>query len=230
MKLVLISDTHEKHEQLSVPDGDVLIFAGDMSINGEIDKIKDFANWFKRQTHKYKIFIAGNHDKLFEKALPAALKPFFPDSMNHRDLNSDGVPYTFVTSEEGLYYLEDDYVVIENKMFYGSPWTPSFGYGWVFNADLEKMDQVSKAIPSEVDVLITHGPPRFILDKTLEGDFVGSVPQSLEVRNRAQPQIHVFGHIHEGYGHAVENGINYYNASVLDRAYRVANKPWEVEI
>lgn len=230
MKLVLIADTHERHLQLSVPDGDVLIHAGDMTMIGEPDKIRDFANWFRALPHKHKIFVAGNHDKLFEKALPAALKPFFPTSMNHRDLNSDGVPYTFVASEEGLYYLEDDSVTIEGVKFYGSPWTPSFGYGWVFNADFEKQKEVAAAIPTDTDVLITHGPPHHILDRTMGYELVGSPPLLEEIEDRVHPKVHVFGHIHEAYGQQEYKGTQYFNASVVNAAYQIANKPWVVDL
>lgn len=219
MKLVLISDTHERHEQIIVPYGDVLIHAGDMTMIGEPDKIRDFANWFKVLPHPHKIFIAGNHDKLFETALPLALKPFFG--------NPDG---GFVFSRDGLHYLENDSVTIDGVKFYGSPWTPAFGHGWAFNASREKEQEIAAAIPTDTDVLITHGPPYGILDQTLEGDLTGSRPLGLEVETRVRPLVHVFGHIHEGFGMSEYLGTKYCNASVLDRAYRVANKPWVIEI
>jgi len=51
LKVVCTADTHGKHEYLDVPDGDIFIFAGDLS----------------DLPHKYKIFIDGNHDFAPEK-------------------------------------------------------------------------------------------------------------------------------------------------------------------
>src|SRR3954468_17523995 len=67
LRIVAISDTHEQHEQMRLPEGDVLICAGDISFNGRPHAIAGFNRWFAAQPHRFKILIAGNHDFLFEE-------------------------------------------------------------------------------------------------------------------------------------------------------------------
>ena len=61
-RLVIISDTHSYHRQISLPDGDVLIHCGDITFNGELDVFQDFANWMAEQSHHNKLVIKGNHE------------------------------------------------------------------------------------------------------------------------------------------------------------------------
>ncbi len=107
---------------------------------------------------------------------------------------------------------------------WGSPWQPRFG-DWAFGLDRgpairERWD----LIPDGLDVLITHGPPAHIGDRLLSGEHVGCEDLRQVVRQR-RPRLHVFGHIHEGYGVVREGGITYVNASVCDAAYRAVNRP-----
>ena len=53
MRLVLISDTHGYHEDLALPDGDVLIHAGDLSSMGQPEEIARFGAWLGRQPHRH---------------------------------------------------------------------------------------------------------------------------------------------------------------------------------
>ena len=71
LRIVVISDTHEQHDQMLLPEGDVLICAGDISFNGRADTIAAFNRWFAAQPHRHKILIAGNHDFLFEEKIKA---------------------------------------------------------------------------------------------------------------------------------------------------------------
>ena len=66
MRIVAISDTHNRHQSLVLPEGDMLIHAGDVSSQGKQSQVEDFLKWFSKQDFKYKIFIAGNHDFFFE--------------------------------------------------------------------------------------------------------------------------------------------------------------------
>lgn len=224
MKLAIISDTHQREKAFDIPDADVLVHCGDFTMLGELEYVKRFGDWFFSLPHSKKILCAGNHDKSFETMLPAALEAFGFSGPN------DVPGSTFTAEKDGVIYLEDDEVTIDGIRFFGTPWTPTFGSGWVFNADSEKQSAVSAAIPSGIDVLISHGPPYGILDRTLEGDLTGSRALAYDVRSRVVPRVHCFGHIHEAYGHIEQNGIHYYNASLVDRMCRPANKPWVVEL
>jgi len=206
VKLVLISDTHEQQGNLIVPDGDVLVHAGDLTFRGKFDPIAQTGRWLRSLPHKTKILCAGNHDFLFEESKFEALEALGPD----------------------IIYLENEAVTIDGVKFWGSPVTPWF-FDWAFNvARGQDIKRYWDKIPNDTDVLITHGPPKGILD--LAGsDPVGCEDLRESVR-RVRPKIHVFGHIHSGYGSVHRDGTTFYNASVVDEAYKIANNPWEVEL
>jgi Icc-related predicted phosphoesterase len=205
-KLVLISDTHNKHGRLSVPEGDFLLHAGDMSSAGRESEISEFNQWLGTLPHKHKILIAGNHDFLFEKN---------PDLA--RSLITNAV------------YLENSAVEIEGIKFWGSPYSPRF-LNFAFNskrgAELKKHWDL---IPEKTDVLIIHTPPYGILDQTAFGNHVGCKDLT-EAIERVQPKVVVFGHIHEGYGMFEKNGIRYINAASLSKLHLSTNNPVEIEL
>lgn len=66
MRIVCISDTHNCNEQIAVPDGDILIHAGDSLTNGTVQEFESFIGWFSSLPHIHKLLIAGNHDWLFQ--------------------------------------------------------------------------------------------------------------------------------------------------------------------
>src|SRR5438045_1478414 len=153
-RIVLISDTHGLHGEVKLPKCDVLVHAGDVSNMGRPAEVEAFAKWLSAQPFEDKVVIAGNHDWLFERENAAA-----------RALLVKHCP--------GVHYLEDSGVELRGLRFWGSPWQPEFCH-WAFN--IEKREDLAKKwalIPSKTDVLITHGPPRGILDRTLGGDDAG---------------------------------------------------------
>ena len=211
MKLCIISDTHTKHNYISIEkyEADVLIHCGDISSNGGIQAIENFLEWFgSLEQFKHKIFIAGNHDWLFERA-----------NLRAREV----VPNNII-------YLEDEGVVIDGVKFYGTPVQKHF-CNWAFNRDESKMAQHWIAIPDDTDVLITHSPPYSILDLVPRvGECHGSPSLYKEIVERIRPKVHCFGHIHEGYGIKIIDGIKFINASCLDGNYYAVNDPVIVEI
>jgi predicted phosphohydrolase len=66
MRLVFVSDTHT-HRNINLPEGDVLVHAGDATSTGTLPQVSQFLEWFSSQPHRHKIFIAGNHDWLFHR-------------------------------------------------------------------------------------------------------------------------------------------------------------------
>jgi len=218
MKLVLISDTHGQHTRLALPAGDTLIHAGDWSRAGkEIDTII-FLKWFQSQPHRNKIFIAGNHDWFPEKH-PAEFK----------DLLAIHAP--------DCIYLEDSPVIVDGYSIYGSPGSPFFN-NWAFN--YYRGSQIRAhwdKIPDGTEILLTHGPVSGILDQVKmvgspnRGQHVGCQDLKEAVDKRLTRLIcHISGHIHEEYGMQEENGVKYFNCSVLNEHYQLANEPHVVDI
>ncbi|HEY6967785.1 MAG TPA: metallophosphatase domain-containing protein [Candidatus Angelobacter sp.] len=206
MKLVLISDTHEQHDAISVPDGDVLIHAGDFTYLGEAAAVKQFNHWLGRLPHKHKILICGNHELMFER---------------------DWASYAAMITNATL--LNDSGVEINGLKFWGSPITPIFLY-WAFMMDRSELAEHWKKIPADTDVLITHGPPIDILDKSHPARLgCGDGPLGARVQEIA-PKLHVFGHIHGGYGVRLHGETQYVNASSVNEAYEPVNAPIVVEI
>ncbi|HYK57236.1 MAG TPA: metallophosphatase domain-containing protein [Flavisolibacter sp.] len=203
MKFVVLADTHSRHRGVKLPKGDVLIHAGDISYRGEKLEVEDFLSWFGKQDFEHKIFIAGNHDFLFEKIKEKDLIKLIPD---------------------GIIYLNDSGTSIHGINIWGSPITPKF-FNWAFNRT--RGGEIQKhwtQIPSDTDLLITHGPPFGILDQTGNDRHVGC-KDLLNTIQEINPQVHVFGHIHESYGTTKNFGIKFINASLTNDSFELMNKP-----
>jgi len=197
-KIVAISDTHGEYKRLNIPECDILIHAGDITCYGLVDELYDFNSWIEDVNAKYKVVIAGNHDKcLYEKQ------------------------YCIENVLTNCVYLCDSSVDINGVVIYGTPWQNSLPdwYGYTSNLE-EKMD----IIPDNVDILVTHTPAYGHRD-VAHGDHLGSIELDDTVR-RIRPKYHVFGHIHEGYG-VSDNGYTTIdlNSSVMDRSYCLVNDP-----
>ena len=208
MKLVMISDTHDRHEALNgfLPEGDVLIHAGDLTMDGTVQKVQNALDWLDNLPYKYVIVIGGNHDFCLENPEKKALLDF-----------------------GRIDYLENSGIGREGITFWGSPIQPTF-YNWAFNVD--RGDAIMKywqQIPADTDVLITHGPPMNVLDFTPRMERVGCYDLKQAV-NRIRPKVHVFGHIHYAYGEEVRNGTNFFNASVCTEMYAPENAPLTFEL
>jgi predicted phosphohydrolase len=201
MRLVLLSDTHNLHAALAVPEGDLLIHAGDLSMMGSLEDVEAFDAWLAGLPHPHKIVIAGNHDFCFERA---------PGEAEARLTRA--------------VYLRDSGLTLGGLRFWGSPWQPWF-FDWAFN--LQRGPEIRAKwdlIPADTDVLITHGPPAGHGDLTTRGDHAGCA-DLLDAIRRVRPRLHVFGHIHEGYGQTSEGETLCVNASNCDVDYQPVNPP-----
>lgn len=207
MKIVFLSDTHTCHDNIDVPDGDVLIHAGDMSWDGKLDAVLNFNQWLESLNHNKKIFVPGNHDFCFEEK-----------NKQNEAINS-------LTEAECLI---DKSFTIGDVEVWGAPWQPKF-FNWAFNKKRGKsLRKKWNLIPETTDILVTHGPPRGIGDRVSFGDRVGC--QELRKRiDKVEPDYHLFGHIHEGYGRYQENGITFVNGSVCDVNGNPRNTPIVIE-
>lgn len=222
MRIVFISDTHQRHNDIrlnvtlrsafeSNPDT-VLVHCGDVCSRGTKSEAQSFLEWYSLLPFKSKIFIAGNHDFFFE--------------------NNDEEVHQVLEKFPDLIYLNDSGVEIAGTKFWGSPVQPRF-YDWAFNRD----NDISKhwdLIPDDTDVLITHGPPRGILDWTKRDKINVGCPKLLERIGQLNLKVHAFGHIHEAFGmHPGTNSKSktvFINASYLDLSYIPTNYPLIINI
>ena len=183
--IVAVADTHLYHGDHAVPDGDVLIHAGDMTRGGSLAELGRALEFFRALPHRVKIFVAGNHERCLEER-PAEARRLLG----------------------GFDYLQDSGVERLGLRFWGSPWQPAYN-DWAFNLPRGRpLADKWASIPDGIDVLVTHGPPRGF------GDSVGVWPgneafqrmragcEDLLARVReVRPLLHVYGHIHQGRGH-----------------------------
>jgi Icc-related predicted phosphoesterase len=218
MKITFISDTHNKHNQITkdLPGGDLLIHAGDISSMGYKHEIQQFCKWFNGlDNYTNKIFIAGNHDWGFQ---------------DHPSQTKEIIDFY-----KNITYLQDQIDMIgENTedmiKVWGSPWQPEF-YNWAFNLPRNGTELEGKwgLIPNDTDILITHGPAWGYVDKI----FGNQTPLGCELLTskikEIKPKIHVCGHIHSAYGYVFDGDTHFINASVLGEGYFYDNKPLNVE-
>jgi len=220
MKICSIGDLHGiynevvdgKNKSIILPSADILIIAGDACNIGSVDDVLLFNKWLQDiqafDIFKHIIFVAGNHDRLFE----------YDKNLARNFL------------DKRLLYLEDELVEIDGIKFYGTPWQLPFN-NWAFNIPEDKLADKFARIPEGIDILITHSPPYGIMDSTPRNFKLGS-KSLLDRVYKVRPKFHCFGHIHHGYGAYKDKDydIQFYNVSLLNEAYALANKPIIFEI
>ena len=181
--VVCVSDTHNTQPRL--PPGDVLVHAGDLTETGTLKELQAQLDWLNTQLHAHRIVIAGNHDILLEDQLDGAKAAEF--GRNPRLLLQWGsVIYLNCTEAQ---------VTVRGRTLkvYGHPATQKGG-NWAFQYT-KGTDVFTSRVPDDVDILITHSPPKYHLDLVGWGD-----QYLLQELWRVRPKLHVFGHVHAGRG------------------------------
>jgi Icc-related predicted phosphoesterase len=214
MRIVCISDTHNCNGRIDVPDGDVLIHSGDATITGTTEEVRSFNRWFSGLPHKNKIFVAGNHDWMFER------EPHMARMM----------------LDKSIHYLQDEGLEMDGLKIYGSPWQPRF-FDWAFNLNRgTELAEKWEMIPEDIDILITHGPPYGILDEVprewgIENTGCEELRKRVDqIAPNGKLKLHTFGHIHCGYGTRELGGIAFVNASACDERYNPTQPPIVIEL
>ncbi len=258
--IVCVSDTHSKlHKIENFPPGDIIIHGGDFSNIGELPDIERFHHEFSELPYPVKIFIAGNHDlsldrdlfcnpdrefqtRRYTKKSGISVEEYHTKAMNI--VRNEECPSGFLKylHDESCEVTCDEALEFPPLKVYGSPWQPEF-FSWAFNLTRgPELAEKWAMIPTDTDVLITHGPPHGILDKTSDKVNAGCEELSkLFNTGVISPRIHIFGHIHEGYGQFAYSplysksnpalgatrvgGTVYCNASTCTLSYRPTNKP-----
>ena len=207
LRLVCVGDTHGFHRRLVLPPGDILIHSGDFD-GRSVKQIDDFNAWLGTLPFRYKLVVAGNHDLLFDRD-PKLARAHLTEAI----------------------YLQDSGVTLEGVKFWGSP-VNSVGGDCAFTREwLVKVRKHWDLIPDDTDVLITHEPPYGTLDKPYILAKHAGCQYLLGALLRIKPRLHVFGHIHGGYGReSAQSGMILVNCAVVDHARALANPPTIVEL
>lgn len=202
---------HGKMKSNTVPKGDLLIIAGDISMGGTLREVMAFNKWLGEIKDNFThgiVFTPGNHDWLFEQD-PALGK-------------------RLITNAKVLLHEPTE---INGYKIFGSPYTPEF-CDWAFNVPRgEELKTKWDQIPEDTQILITHGPPLNILDRLIHSsERVGCKDLSNRIDLLPNLELHSFGHIHYSYGIECHNGVTYVNSSICDEQYRPMNAPIIVDL
>lgn len=185
VSIICISDTH--NTQPICPDGDILIHAGDLTQSGSFEETQNALDWIQAQPHPTKIVVAGNHDLLLDPCQDPVSRKAETAAAERQMLDWGDI--TYLENSETIVVCANG----RRLRVYGSPHSPRHGTP-AFQFPRSE-DIWANTIPKDVDVLVTHCPPRGHLD----GLQLGCVHLLREVW-RVRPRVHVFGHIHEGMG------------------------------
>ena len=198
-----MSDTHGMHRGEPLDEVDMIIHCGDASNHENPyfneNEFLSFWRWWLLYPARYKIFVPGNHDTFLESGLSRELR--------------GGL-------DPNYWILIDETVVINGVRIFGSPYTPRFG-SWSFMAKRDKLHKHWELIEPNTNIVITHGPPKYILDLNERLEPCGCRALARVIREIA-PQYHFFGHVHgnktfENNGILEREGIKYVNCSqVID--------------
>ncbi|OKL61663.1 hypothetical protein UA08_02194 [Talaromyces atroroseus] len=218
IRVVCISDTHTL-EWKDVPEGDLLIHAGDLSNDGSVREIQAAVNWLKTLPHAHKVVIAGNHDSYFDprsrldqdrdKSL-ASVSASTASIQSIDDFDSHRIDWS-QTDADDIHYLQHSSVRLafpplepgqsaRSLKVYGAPQIPTpmaMGPEHAFTYPPQQ-DAWTGTIPMETDILVTHTPP--YTHRDLGPSFSIGCPYLLSEVWRVRPILHVFGHVHFAHG------------------------------
>ena len=189
INVVLMGDTHEYHRDVGVPDGDLLIYVGDITRRSFSSRaVEDFDEWLGQLPHRWKVVIPGNHDYGFAD-------PSWQNLITNAIL------------------LINDGVELLGLKIWGTPIT-QVDHGFFGGETAADREGQFKRIPADTDLLISHGPPYGILDREYNSMNPQGCRELLDAVHRVKPRLHAFGHIHGGYGVAQVGRTSFVNAAV----------------
>ena len=239
MKILAISDMHGMLNHLDLSNVDLALFAGDIaSLKGRGPwHIYDQVKWMNKKFYDFCmsfpktkiVFVPGNHD-----FFPIA-KTKFRNELLGKELNVKLASNAAMLIDEVIDIYADNANPADRVRIYGTPWVPIISHSWAFEAEHDILKDKFSHIPSKVDILLTHTPPRFnYLDVSLEygvnSDKFGSHELANEILKK-EPKFCFCGHIHSGdHNMNMLGNTAVYNVARVNESYRIAYDPVVIEI
>lgn len=220
MKIIAVADIHERLPDFNGEQADVLVIAGDICLKPRNDYLQQahfinrvFTPWCERMLDQFNniLVVAGNHDVVFETR---------PE---------------LIQFSGAWQYLQDEEFILDGVKFWGTPWTIPF-FNWGFNGRDEVRRAAFNLIPEDVDVIISHGPPRVgkvdvvcNIYNDYKEEFKGD-PELSDAIQRTQPAFVFCGHLHDGHQQIANIGVSeIVNCSHVDDNYQVwSSDPWQI--
>ena len=221
--MVCISDTHS-HIVEDVPEGDILVHAGDLTDDGSVQEIQKQIDWLESLPHKEIVVISGNHDTYLDpRSRPSLREDQRSGAVNwgrihylqHRRLSLTITPEPrggdMSDATNSRTHLLSQRSRHRRITLYGAPQIPACGPMSVHAFQYPRgRDAWSETVPEDTDILITHTPPKYHSDLPLPSG-MGCEHLAAEVK-RVKPTLHVFGHVHWGAGKEVVWWDGYHDA------------------
>lgn len=201
-RVTVISDTHDRHDEIDLPAGDLLIHCGDMfNISyRDSEQIEAMDAWFGRQKFARILCTGGNHDRALEAVAAHGRQPF-----------------------RNAHLVVDEVVTFRGLRIYGAPWVPALRTH-AFYRDDAGLAAAWARVPTGLDILITHTPPRGILDTSSRGHSLGCDALAAEMP-RIVPRVHCFGHVHASAGRRQVGETMFINAASYDGSTDTMREP-----
>lgn len=231
MKILATSDTHGNLDKLDLTGVDLAIFAGDvaplrgMSYWDVYDQLKwmniEFLEFCRQWPQCKIVFVPGNHDFF------PLIEERFGYKLSGKNLKLSHAPNATM--------LIDKLVEVNGLKIYGTPWIPIISHHWAFEAGSDKLKDRFSLIPSGIDILVTHTPPRFnylgvSLEYGADSENFGCSELTDEIFKK-EPKICFCGHIHSG-DHQMNNlgSTEIWNVARLNESYDIAYEPTIIEL
>jgi len=207
-RFLIISDTHSKPLQ-SHPECDVVLHCGDLTEDGTPESISSAIKDLQAINAELKLAIAGNHEISLDKQYWLSEGGELSEHLKAVATVEKVSSVTFLKEGTHRFTLKSG----ASFSIHASPYTPKYGcsaFQYATDEDrynppertpswAKNVGTTTSIIPPNVDIVMTHGPPKYILDMARDGNSVGCDHLRRAIGN-IRPKLHCFGHVHNGYG------------------------------
>ena len=212
IRIVATSDTHYPFGRDLIPDGDVLIHAGDLMYKGDPAEWEPRLESLKAQPHKRKIYVPGNHDYYPFHYRGIARSSLRRHANTELQDGLDGV--VSLGKGSGLDMLAIPYVT-------GLP-------GWAYNVEEEWLAgwlrRIDMSFYQTPDIVVSHSPPWRIRDACGKENYGSTAMNKWFYSLKNKPKLWICGHIHESYGQEEIEGCTFANVAMCNEEYEQVNK------